>query len=119
MFNDLLIDDYINELWKQGVQDQYVWNYENENLDMEDLINKQLLSILRLETLSQLDINYCYTNQIINELSPNFWRVIKLKEREYFMIKSFISGIVPFNISNSDLELINSSINGRRPSIYF
>lgn len=63
VINDLLTNDQLNRLYKEGCPERYVWNYNGENQDIDRVISSQLLSVVNLENANNVDFIWCKTNQ--------------------------------------------------------
>jgi len=63
VINDLLTENQLNRLYKEGCPERYVWNYNGENQDIDRIISGRLLSVVNLENANNVDFIWCKTNQ--------------------------------------------------------
>lgn len=63
VINDLLTQNQLERLYKEGCPERYVWNYNGENQDIDRVIFSHLLSVVNLENANNVDFIYCKTNQ--------------------------------------------------------
>lgn len=73
MFNKHLTNIEIKRLFEKGITNRYLWNYSDEYLDIKKLKETQLLSVVNLNNVNVMDINYCNIQQETLELPSEFW----------------------------------------------
>jgi hypothetical protein len=70
VINDLLTQNQLDRLYKEGCPERYVWNYNGENQDIDRVRSNKLLSVVNLENANNVDFIYCKTNQTTETIKP-------------------------------------------------
>jgi hypothetical protein len=75
VFDTILTNDELIQLYKRGVCNRYLWNESNEKLALYEIQKNKTLSILNVESVQDLNIKKCATSQIVSEFPDEFFNL--------------------------------------------
>lgn len=73
VFDKILTNAELQQLYKKGVCNRYLWNNVNEHLKLYEIQKNKNLSILNIDLVQDLNIKNCATSQILTEFPDKFF----------------------------------------------
>lgn len=75
VFDKILTNDELIQLYKRGICNRYLWNDVNEHFALYAVQKNKVLSILNTDLVQDLNIKNCATSQVLSEFPDDFFNL--------------------------------------------